>query len=180
MKAGEGKAKQYIALVLGLIAVLMVVRAYLSTRGGENATAGATSAKKVGVMLASLDPRLHLNLLANAEDVKYTGQGKNIFRAAPEVVIPPVKVSPLLSKRAKPALPPPPPPPPPINLKFFGFSNSRGQKPKVFLTQGEEVWVAHEGDVVDRHYKIVRITPTAIEVEDLLNNNTQSIHLTQG
>ena len=42
------------------------------------------------------------------------------------------------------------------------------------------MWIAHEGDVVDRHYKIVHISPTAVEVEDLLNSNRQSIRLTQG
>ena len=33
---------------------------------------------------------------------------------------------------------------------------------------------------MNRHYKIVRISPTAVEVEDLLNNNRQTIPLTQG
>ena len=95
------------------------------------------------------------------------------------MVIPKVKVSPLLHEQQEQArlLPPPPPP---INLKYFGITNSRGEKPKVFLSQGDDVWIAREGDVVDRHYKIVRISPTAVEVEDLLNNNRQSIQLTQG
>jgi hypothetical protein len=41
------------------------------------------------------------------------------------------------------------------------------------------VWVAREGDVVNRHYKIVRISANAIEVEDLLNDNHKTIALTQ-
>jgi hypothetical protein len=41
------------------------------------------------------------------------------------------------------------------------------------------VWIAHEGDVVNRHYKIVHISPAAVEVEDLLNNNSQPIPLTR-
>jgi hypothetical protein len=32
---------------------------------------------------------------------------------------------------------------------------------------------------VNRQYKIVHISPNAVEVEDLLNNNRQSIRLTQ-
>jgi hypothetical protein len=135
----------------------------------------------------SLDPRLHLNQLASSEAINYEGSGRNIFRANnPEVAIPPVKISPLLAKQQQEAAARAaqtaslPPPPPPINLKFFGFSNKPGETPKAFLSQGDDVWIAREGDVVDRHYKIVHISPAAVEVEDLLNSNRQSIRLTQG
>ena len=73
-----------------------------------------------------------------------------------------------------------PPPPPPINLKFFGFANKPGEPKKIFLSQGEDVFIAGEGDIVDRRYKILHITPVSVEVEDVLNNNRQSIPLTQG
>jgi hypothetical protein len=81
---------------------------------------------------------------------------------------------------APPPVPQGPPPPPPINLKFFGFANKPGEPKKIFLSQGEDVFIAGEGDIVDRRYKILRITPVSVEVEDVLNNNRQSIPLTQG
>jgi hypothetical protein len=76
--------------------------------------------------------------------------------------------------------PPPVPPPPPINLKFFGFANRPGETKKVFLSQGEDVFIAAEGDIVDRRYRVLHISPTAVDVEDVLNNNRQSLPLTQG
>ena len=76
--------------------------------------------------------------------------------------------------------PPPIPPPPPITLKFFGFANRPGETKKVFLSQGEDVFIAAEGDIVDRRYRVLRISPTAVDVEDVLNNNRQSLPLTQG
>jgi hypothetical protein len=76
--------------------------------------------------------------------------------------------------------PPPVPPPPPITLKFFGFANRPGETKKVFLSQGEDVFIAAEGDIVDRRYRVLRISPTAVDVEDVLNNNRQSLPLTQG
>ncbi len=114
--------------------------------------------------------------------MKYEGKGTNIFRAgAGPVEVPRVKISPLLRQQEEARkIANTPPPPPPINLKYFGISNSNGEKPKAFLSQGDDVWIAREGDVVNRHYKIVRISPTAVEVEDLLNNNRQSIPRTQG
>ena len=81
---------------------------------------------------------------------------------------------------AQPAVPQGPPPPPPITLKFFGFANRVGEAKSIFLSQGDDVFIAREGDVVDRRYRIVHITPTSVEVEDVLNNNHQSIPLTQG
>ena len=76
--------------------------------------------------------------------------------------------------------PPQPPPPPPINLKFFGFASRPGEAKKIFLSEGEDVFIASEGDVVNRHYKVLRISPTSVEIEDVLNNNRQSIPLTLG
>jgi hypothetical protein len=186
--ASSEKIKQRVAIVLVAIAVLVIGRAFLTTGGpkSEPATpATSTSAGKTTLKLESLDPRLRLDLLANAEDVKYEGRGKNIFSAAEEpIAIQPVKTSPLLQRQeaqaAAAAAAGYRPPPPPINLKYFGITNAKGEKPKAFLSQGEDVWIAHEGDVVNRHYKIIRISPTSIEVEDLLNNNRQSIRLSEG
>jgi hypothetical protein len=42
------------------------------------------------------------------------------------------------------------------------------------------VFIAAEGDIVNRRYKILHIGTSSIEVEDVLNNNRQSIPLTQG
>ncbi len=125
---------------------------------------------------ASLDPTLRYDWLKASEDTKYEGAGRNIFRAE-EVVIP----KPVAKVQVPaPVIPQGPPPPPPINLKFFGFANKPGEPKKIFLSQGEDVFIAGEGDIVDRRYKILRITPVSVEVEDVLNNNRQSIPLTQG
>jgi hypothetical protein len=50
----------------------------------------------------------------------------------------------------------------------------------VFLSQGEDVFIAAEGDIVDRRYRVLHISPAAVDVEDVLNNNRQSLPLTQG
>ena len=71
--------------------------------------------------------------------------------------------------------------PPPIPLKFFGFSNRAGEPKKAFLSKGEDVWVASEGEIVDRRYKVVRIMPNSVEMQDVLNSGpSQTIPLTQG
>ena len=79
-----------------------------------------------------------------------------------------------------PVIPQGPPPPPPINLKFFGFANKPGEAKKIFLSQGEDVFIAGEGDIVDRRYRILHITPVSVEVEDVLNNNRQTYSVDAG
>ena len=66
------------------------------------------------------------------------------------------------------------------NSPFFGFANRPGETKKVFLSQNEDIFIAGEGDIVDRRYRVLRISPTAVDVEDVLNNNRQSLPLLQG
>ena len=124
----------------------------------------------------SLDPSLRYDWLKASEATKYEGKGRNIFRAQIDIPRP--------EKIVRTDVPPPqptgPPPPPPINLKFFGFASKPGEPKKIFLSQGEDVFIAGEGEIVDRRYRILRISPMSVEVEDVLNNNHQSIPLTQG
>jgi hypothetical protein len=139
--------------------------------------------KTAAPVTTSLDPRLHLSALKESEDTEYEGKGRNIFMATEEpktVDIPKAQGSGLIGKSTPPPPPPPPKPqPPPINLKFFGFASGPDHK-HVFLSQGDDVFVAAEGDIVQRRYKIVKINNNTIEVLDVLSNNRQTIPLTAG
>lgn len=157
---------------------------------GENLTsAGAAAAKprtgarngaKRQSAAQSLDPTLRTDLLKISEDTKYEGTGRNIFKIfvdIPRVVQPPVTAAAAQEQAQGPALPPPPPP---IELKFYGYATPAGGVKRIFLAQGEDVFIAREGDIVDRRYKVVRISGTAVEILDVLSNNRQSIPLNQG
>jgi hypothetical protein len=50
-------------------------------------------------------------------------------------------------------------------------------KRQAFLLQGEDVYLAAEGDIVARKYRIVSIGATNIQVEDLVNQDTQTLPL---
>jgi hypothetical protein len=186
--AAASKTKTRSAIVLCIVAMLTIAWSLMTSRSGPSSEpaspAVASSANRNSALRSeSLDPRLHLYLLENSEKVKYEGKGINIFNGGAEPVeISKPKVSPLLRQQQEQAnsIAHLPPPPPKIPLSYFGISSGNGEKSKAFLSNGDDVWVAREGDVVDRHYKIVRISPTAVEVEDLLNNNRQTISLKQG
>ena len=194
MNIGIENRKQVITLaVLGGIALLSmgyefwpsstpVAPAATQTASGsaKPAMRRTSSGKMVPVVEPRLDPTLDLQLLGQTEQIKYAGNGRNIFVAGSRP-IEAVKLNPAIDKRSATLNGPPiPPPPPPITLKFFGFANRPGETKKVFLSQGEDVFIAAEGDIVDRRYRVVRISPNSVDVEDELNNNRQSLPLTQG
>ncbi len=130
--------------------------------------------------LEKLDPTLHPEVMAGAEDLEYSGTGRNIFSmsSVPVNIPKPVNNGRNEIAKAPPPQPAGPPPPPPIDLKFFGYEANKGTK-RAFLLHGEDIFIANEGDVVDHHYKVVKISPLSIQVTDLLYNNTQTLPLTQ-
>jgi hypothetical protein len=182
----ENPKKVAAAVVLLLIGLFFVIRGFNSSTSEQSSAIVSPPVQpevggKTSQLLPenNLDPRLRLDLLKNSEEVEYKGNGRNIFRAGAE---PPKE----LPKPITPAMPGPgqqattgPPPPPPINLKFFGFENRQGGENRVFLAEGDDVFVAAQGDIVNRRYRILRITPTSVEVEDVISNVRQTLHLTQ-
>jgi hypothetical protein len=139
--------------------------------------ANGHAAKKMP-SLEKLDPTLHPEVMAGAESLEYSGKGRNIFSMNSAPVVIPKEVASVRPQPVVPQPPPGPPPPPAIDLKFFGYSANNGAK-KAFLLHGDDVFIANEGDVVDHHYKVVKISPLSIQVTDLLYNNTQTLPLTQ-
>ncbi len=178
MKVGtDSPVKTWAAIILTVIAVLVLARTYF---GGTSAAAPPAATRQTGKTnpkaVSSLDPTLRTDLLKSSEDTKYEGKGRNIFMAQaeplPEVTKPVINTPPPVVNQG-------PPPPPPINMKFIGFASKPGEQKKIFLMQNEDVFVASEGEIVNRRYKIVKINPNNVEIEDVLNNNHQSIPLTQ-
>ncbi|MHB1937148.1 MAG: hypothetical protein ACYCOR_11250 [Acidobacteriaceae bacterium] len=130
----------------------------------------------------SLDPTLHPEWMAKAENTVYTGTSRNIFS---KDSLPPVPVDaiekPIASARtmagAGAAATAGPAPPPPIDLKFYGFANEQNGRKLVFLMHGEDVFIAGPGDIVDGRYKVVQINDNSVVIEDLAYNNQQTLPL---
>jgi hypothetical protein len=196
----ENKKKTIWAAVLGGLAILLVAYEFIplltdsSTPGSSaqaaaplaprvSATRGGKAAKKQHV--ESLDPTLRLDLLAASEQTLYEGNGRNIFVSQPDPVTIPTPLKNGSANGGMATQPtyvaPAPLPPPPIPLKFFGFASKVGESKKIFLSQGEDVWVAGEGEIVNRRYKVLHISPNSVEMQDVVNSSPpQTIPLTQG
>jgi hypothetical protein len=199
----ENKKKTIWAAALGLVAILVFAYQFIpmftgSSTPSSSAQAAAPAlphtspphsgkaALKVGskTLIDSLDPTLRLDLLATSENTQYEGNGRNIFVSQRDEVVIPTPRAPgnTDAQQAQQQYTPPlPPPPQPIPLKFYGFASSPGEPKKVFLKLNEDVFVAGEGEIVDRRYKVVRISATSVEIQDVVGSGPpQSIPLTQG
>lgn len=143
-----------------------------------------------------IDPTLRLDLLAKLQNVTIEGGQRSLFEfsAAPppdadpaKPTTPDPKIIPgvkdygrVYGPLPKPADPPPPvkPPPPAIPLKFYGFSDAKpGVKRAFFLEGAEDIFVAGEGELIKRRYKVVKIGLNSAIVEDTEHQNQQTLPL---
>jgi hypothetical protein len=119
----------------------------------------------------SLDPGLRMGDLLATEAAQYEGSGRDIFRVLVE--IPTVKTPPEGEERR-------PDPPKASSLPCSSFERKILRPPCLHVKPKNFkgiVFIASEGDIVDRRYPIVRIAPSSVEVEDMLNSHRERILL---
>jgi hypothetical protein len=165
-------------------------------RGSFRVNAGASASREFRPSLkvkdlepSSIDPTLHLGLLAKLKAVAVDPSSRSLFEigAAPpsdinvkepeKIAIAHIFVGPLAPK---PVEPPAEPKAPPIPLKFYGFVNkSKVGDKRAFFLDGEDIVIAAEGDMIKKRYKIVRIGVNSAVVEDtqFKSNNQQTLPL---
>jgi hypothetical protein len=160
-----------------------------NTNSGSNtgpAIAGV-DARKLSTNSSSLDPTLDEAAMLRTEDLHYAGNGRNIFSAdyTPVVAMPTNVPSARPNKKLPPPVPagPPPPPPtcppqcPPLPIKFFGTEKFPGGRVEGFFLNNEDVYMAAEGEIIARRYKIVSVAQTTARVQDLTTTFEQTLPL---
>ena len=142
----------------------------------------------------TIDPKLHLELLAKVQDVKLDGGQRNLFQfgaAAPPPKLegPEPKVKPtVVAKMYGPPVyvPPPPPPkpvdppPPPFTPKYYGLATKRiDGKQTAFFLDGDDIILATEGMTVKKRFKLVRIAANSVVVQDVDTKKEQTVQISE-
>jgi hypothetical protein len=140
-----------------------------------------------------VDPTLHLRLLDRVKNVPPAAGLRNLFDAAGSQTVaqnmPPVPAHPPILQ-PKPPVPPsqmsamaagPVTPPFSIPLKYYGFAKPRGRAldgSRGLFLDGDNILIGAEGDLLEKHFLIVSLTPTMARLEDTRAKQGQDIPVT--
>ncbi|HMD31660.1 MAG TPA: hypothetical protein VKG84_07105 [Candidatus Acidoferrales bacterium] len=147
--------------VLGGLGVVLLLVVFVNFQGSTRVAPGA-AADETFHAIAVENPALHLDRIEELRKLEYQATGRDIFTSE-------------LPKPPAPHIDPPPDPGPPpvveppftVPFKFYGFTTdaATGQK-RGFFTNGEDVFIVSEGELVLGKYKVLSIGNTTAEVEE--------------
>lgn len=149
-------------------------------RDKPTVTAGAVSVAQTYQLHSVENPQLHFDRLAAARKPEYKYAGRNIFSA---IAPPPPSKEPdkEVSKREPVGPQPDPIPPPPTlppNLKFFGYGTvPNGMARRAFFTDGEDVYIVSEGEILLNRYRILKVNNTNLEFEEISSGRRSTVML---
>jgi hypothetical protein len=162
-------------------------RGRTTTRSRSQNERGTLRLRPVEGGRGDIDPTLRLNLLERVRAVRAETGLRNLFEEGPAVAqnLPAIpKMEPMIPK----TLAPGPAAMPSTNLnlavhipfKYYGFAKSalQGEANRGFFMEGDNVLVAAEGDVLERRYLIVALTPNTAKVEDTQLKQGQDLPVT--
>lgn len=166
-------------IVLGVL-LLVLAGVVVWFRFYSNSTAATAPSAPVDARFAPLsvdNPALRLDILQRFLALEYKGVHRSIFSATlpppptPVAKQPPVPVAPVI---------PSGPPPLTVDAKYFGFvSDLGGSHRRAFFAtpNNEDVIIAGEGDTLMGRFRVLRITNTTADVEEISSSRRATLTL---
>lgn len=167
------KWQKAILAVLGVVLVIVWVGSFQNPGG---ITAVLTGTNRMDRFIVP-NPSLRLDLLERISKLEYSGMHRNIFKSTPlPPPEPPRPAMPLQPVDARPAQPVDPPLV--LPFKFYGYvSDAHAQRLRGFFSSGEDIMVAAEGETVARRFRLVRLTVTRAELEEISTGKKATLQL---
>lgn len=181
----KARLDRWVSAGLGLLCLFLIV--YLIRQSGVGAQATPTASKPGRALsaatrererrdeLARFDPVVKLQLLNELQTRPAPHFSRNPFEY-PASKLPP-SPAPTVTTTTPPPTPAAPPPPP---FKALGYMEKAGGVREATVTDdAENIYVVHENETFANHYKVLKITPMVIEVEDTTNQQTLQLPVPQ-
>lgn len=177
------KQKRQLVALIGLLVVAVVVWGWYFRRNEIVAPTEAASAIQDNQLIPVENPQIRFDEIEKALRAEYKSSGRNIFSAAalPQVSHhaadpPPIAWRSPCGVESGPCPEPPPPPPKlPPNLKFFGYGTGpNGISRRAFFhdTNGDDVHIVYEGQLLLNRYRILKIGNASLEFEEVSSGRT--------
>jgi hypothetical protein len=123
------------------------------------------------------NPALRLDIMKRFLALEYNGVHRSIFSATlPPPPAPPVSKVPVSVNPG----PPPGPPPLTVDAKYFGYvSDMGGSHRRAFFatSNNEDVIIAGEGDTLMGRFRVIRLTNTTADVEEVSSGRRATLTL---
>jgi hypothetical protein len=166
-----------------LLGALLVVLAGVSLyfyRSGFSTDAGAPPEVSLDARFTPLNvdnPALRLDILKRFLALEYTGAHRSIFSATlPPPPAPPTPPRPVIEDTPMSSGPPPLT----VDAKYFGYvSDYGGNHRRAFFAtaNNEDVIIAGEGDTFLGRFRVVRLTNTTADVEEISSSRRTTLSL---
>lgn len=135
-----------------------------------------------------IDPTLRLELLERVKNIPPATGLRNLFEAGIQADKSPllahapiIKPAPIPEPVAPVTTAPPPPPPFVIPLKYYGFVKPNGratENNRGFFMDGDNILIGAEGDILEKRFLVVALTPNNARLEDTQAKQGQDLPVT--
>jgi len=177
-----GHIEKWAGGILGTVSVILLMHLVLQfggvRAGNRRPMASPSPAAEKGKAretddLMRFDPTVRLDVLKRYGQRPLPELSRNPF----EFVAPPAP--PVNSQTGPAQAAAQPPAPPPVTLKPMGYSENPSGLKEAYVSDEDQVYVVHEAETIANKYKILKITPTAITVEDVATHQTAELPIPQ-
>jgi hypothetical protein len=184
---GKGQLEKWATGFFGVVCLLLVLnltlrngvkagasRATLPSRVSPAATRSQALPDRVADELARYDPGVRLDLLKELQSRPLPKLARNPFEfeAKPAPATPPESAA----ASPVPAQPPPPALPP---LKAVGYTEKAGGVGEAIVSDDQEIYIVHEGDTFAKRFRVLKLSPSAVEVDDETTHQTIRLPIPQ-
>jgi hypothetical protein len=174
-----GHIEKWASGILGAVSLLLLVNLVLQFNGvraggarpspaypGGSSKERPAKGSKGSDDLSRYDTIVRLDLLQELDGRPLPELPRNPFEFEAPQISKEQQMAQAAAAAAATTAPPPPPPVPEVNLKALGYAEKAGGVREAYVVDDTDVYIVHEGDSVANRYRILKITPASITVED--------------